>query len=140
MKIDIRLLTPSARIPTRANAHDAGHDLYSAEEVRLVPGQRALIKTGISMAIPSGYYGRVAPRSGLAVKHGLDVLAGVVDATYRGEVMVALINLGQETVDLLPGTRVAQLIIEACYPAEWQTVDVLPETARAEGGFGSSGV
>jgi dUTP pyrophosphatase len=98
------------------------------------------VKTGISIAIPEGYYGRVAPRSGLAVKHGLDVMAGVVDASYRGEVCVVLINLGQETIDLLAGTRVAQMIIESCQTIDyWRVVTHLSDSARAEGGFGSSG-
>lgn len=139
MNIEIKLLTHSATLPTRANNGDAGYDLYSVEQTYLRPGERAMVKTGISVAIPLGYYGRVAPRSGLAVKHGIDVMAGVVDSTYRGEVCVVLINLGKDPIDIPSGTRIAQLIIEACYSAEWQVVDKLSDTARGSGGFGSSG-
>ena len=93
MEILIKKNNEQATIPTQATEGDAGYDLYSLEEVTLAPMARAVVKTGISIAIPMGFYGRVAPRSGLAVKKGLDVLAGVVDAGYRGDVGVVLINL-----------------------------------------------
>lgn len=138
MRIDIKLLDPRAKPPERARPDDAGADLFSVEHLDVAPGCRRVIKTGISVAIPTGYYGRVAPRSGLAVKKGADVLAGVVDAGFRGEICVVLINLGQEWFEVKPGDRIAQLIIETCAPATWNAVDELPESARQSGGFGST--
>lgn len=139
--IEFQFLSPTAKCPTQAQNYDAGYDLYADSEFDLLPGQRALIKTGISMAIPPGYYGRIAPRSGLALKYGIDVLAGVVDSTYRGELGVILINLGEssEVFSVRRGMRVAQLIIEKCHSVYWMAVTELPETARSSGGFGSSG-
>ena len=98
MEILIKKNNEEATIPTQATEGDAGYDLYSLEEVTLAPMARTVVKTGISIAIPMGFYGRVAPRSGLAVKKGLDVLVGVVDAGYRGDVGVVLINLSSENV------------------------------------------
>ena len=95
--------------------------------------------TGISISIPRGYYGRVAPRSGLALRDGIDVLAGVIDAGYRGEVGVILINFGDKSFAFRKGDRIAQLIIEKCHEVEWQEVDELNGTARGDDGFGSSG-
>ena len=139
--IKIKLLDCEARGPFQANPNDAGYDLYAAIDrpITLLPGERNLVNIGISVAIPPGFYGRIAPRSGLALKYGIDVLAGVVDSTYRGAVGVVLINLGQNTVVINSGDRVAQLIIERCEQAQWQAVDDLDETVRADAGFGSSG-
>ena len=139
MKIQIKKLSENAKIPTQATKGDAGYDLYAAEPVTLEPMQRALIKTDISVAIPQGYYGRVAPRSGLAYKAGLDVLAGVVDASYRNSVGVILINLGDKVERISQGDRCAQLIIEKCHDVEWEEVPELDVTDRNLGGFGSSG-
>ena len=108
-----------------------------------MPGQRVVLKTGISIAIPKGYYGRVAPRSGLAAKHGIDVLAGVIDSGFRGEVGVVLINLSdgpEEPFVVTHGMRIAQLIIERCEEAEWVTVNELAQTVRGSSGYGSSGL
>ena len=155
---------PDAIVPTRNSDGDAAYDLYSVERAIIGPMNRACISTGLSIEIPQGFYGRVAPRSGLAVKKGLDVLAGVIDSSYRGELGVVLINLNfpqellqpdymkewvqsyeklfgsRQNVDLPAGSRVAQLIIERCYNAEWQEVDELSDSIRQEGGFGSSGI
>jgi len=132
-------LHPAAKLPTRGSRHAAGLDLYSIEEVTLAAGGRAAVRTGLSVAIPRGFYGRVAPRSGLAVKHGLDVLAGVIDSDYRGEIICALVNHSAEAFALEAGGRVAQLIIEAIITPEPVWVDSLDETARGAGGFGSTG-
>src|SRR5215204_4425265 len=105
-------LDPRACLPARGSAHAAGLDLCSVEDVVLEPGQRTVVSTGLAVAIPEGYYGRVAPRSGLATKNGLDVLAGVIDADYRGEVCCALLNTGDATLTLPSGSRLCQLIIE----------------------------
>jgi dUTP pyrophosphatase len=133
-------LHPAAKLPVRGSAGAAGLDLFAVEEVRLEAGARAMVRTGLSVAIPRGFYGRVAPRSGLAVRHGLDVLAGVIDSDYRGEIMCALVNHGRETLTLEAGQRVAQLIVETIITPEPAWADALDETARGEGGFGSTGV
>jgi dUTP pyrophosphatase len=140
MEILIKKTHPEATVPTQATEGDAGYDLYSVEEVTLAPLARAIIKTGISVAIPLGFYGRVAPRSGLALKKGLDVLAGVIDAGYRGDVGVVLINLSAESVTLEKKSKIAQLIIEKCHDVDWLEVDDLSESERGDGGYGSSDV
>lgn len=132
-------LHPSAKLPTRGSAHAAGLDLCSIEDVTLAAGARAAVRTGLSVAIPVGFYGRIAPRSGLAVNYGLDVLAGVVDSDYRGEIVCALVNHGRETFVLEAGQRIAQLIVEAIITPEPAWADSLDETARGAGGFGSTG-
>ena len=139
MEILIKKNNEEATIPTQATEGDAGYDLYSLEEVTLAPMARTVVKTGISIAIPMGFYGRVAPRSGLAVKKGLDVLAGVVDAGYRGDVGVVLINLSSENVTLEKQSKVAQLIFEKCEDMNFETVLSLEVSDRNAGGFGSSG-
>ena len=144
MKIAIKKLNEDAQLPTRAHDSDAGYDLYSSEAVTLAPMERRAVKTGVSIALPElisdcEVYGRVAPRSGLAVNKGLDVLAGVIDASYRGEIAVVLINLSSEEVSLDKGAKIAQLIIERHHSVEWEEVSELPPSERGEGGFGSSG-
>jgi dUTP pyrophosphatase len=139
-KLKIKKLTNEAKLPTRANPTDAGLDLYSIEKLALMPNSRKLIRTGICVEIPEGYYGRVAPRSGLAVKNGIDVYAGVVDSSYRGELSVVLFNSDKTTPHLIhEGDRIAQLIIEKHYNFEIEEVFELSETKRGVGGFGSSG-
>ena len=139
-RLRFKRLHPEARLPTRGSPLAAGLDLYSVERVTLRPGARAAVRTGLAVAIPSGFYGRVAPRSGLAVKSGLDTLAGVVDADYRGEILCALVNHGDASVEIEVGTRVAQLIVEAIALPEPVWADDLDETERGAGGFGSTGV
>lgn len=138
--MNIKKLHIHAKVPTRANPNDAGADLYSIESVVIPPLSRGVVKTGIALEIPVSYYGRVAPRSGLAAKHGIDVLAGVIDSSYRGEIGVVLLNTDSSnsfTVNV--GDRIAQLIIESHYnPVFMEVLDLL-ETNRGEGGFGSSG-
>jgi dUTP pyrophosphatase len=138
-RLEFMRLHTAAKLPTRGSAHSAGLDLYSIEAATLPAHTRALVRTGLSVAIPHGYYGRVAPRSGLAARHGLDVLAGVVDSDYRGEIMCALVNHGDETIELEAGTRVAQLIIEAIMTPEPAWSEDLSETERGGSGFGSTG-
>jgi len=131
-------LHPGAKLPTRGSEHAAGLDLYSVETVSIASGKRAGVKTGISAAIPVGYYGRIAPRSGLAIERGIDVMAGVVDSDYRGEIVCVLVNLGEEPVQLERGTRVAQLIIEAIISPEPEWADEFENTGRGSAGFGST--
>ena len=110
--VSVKKLTQTAQLPAKAHEDDAGFDLYSDRDFIVYPETRRLIGTGIAVAIPRGYYGRIAPRSGLAFKNGIDVLAGVVDAGYRNEVGVILINFGDKPFEIKNGDRVAQLIIE----------------------------
>lgn len=132
-------LHPSARLPTRGSRFAAGLDLYSVEDLTIPAHGRRAVRTGLAVAIPRGFYGRVAPRSGLAMKHGLDVLAGVIDGDYRGEIMCALINHGEEPFRVETGTRVAQLVIEAIATPGAVWSEDLQETERGRGGFGSTG-
>ncbi|XP_032415919.1 deoxyuridine 5'-triphosphate nucleotidohydrolase, mitochondrial [Xiphophorus hellerii] len=132
-------LSDLATTPTRGSAKAAGYDLYSAYDYSIGPLDKAIVKTDIQIAVPHGCYGRVAPRSGLAAKHFIDVGAGVVDEDYRGNVGVVLFNFGKETFEVKKGDRVAQLVCEKiCYPdlVEEETLD---ETVRGAGGFGSTG-
>ncbi len=144
-----------AIVPSRQKTGDAGYDLYATESVRIKPMSRALVSTGLSIEVPQGYYARIAPRSGLAVKNGIDVLAGVVDSSYRGEVKVVLMNLSIDLASMMgltpniagssfdfnikAGDRIAQLIIEKYHAVDWQEVESLSTTERT-GGFGSTGV
>lgn len=137
--IKIKQLHPAARLPQRGSRWAAGADLCCIESFTLEPGRRTLVATGLAVEIPVGFYGRVAPRSGLAVKHGIDVLAGVVDADYRGELKVPLINFGSQPVRFEAGERIAQLIIEQAAMCDYVLVEELSDTERAEAGFGSSG-
>lgn len=129
--------------PVYATEHAAGADLKAdlSNPVKIKPGERLIVPTGIHMAIPQGYEGQVRPRSGLAFKKGLTVLnsPGTIDADYRGEVKIILVNLGNETVTLSPGERIAQLIIAEVSSAIFTSSRELPDTDRGSGGFGSTG-
>jgi dUTP pyrophosphatase len=129
-------------IPKRADSGCAGYDVLSRMDLSLSPGQRALIPTGFALEIPTDHYGRIAPRSGLANKNGLDVLAGVIDSSYRGEVHVILINHGETTHKITTGDRIAQLIFERISTPELTlvTYDTLTKTDRGQNGFGSTGM
>ncbi|KAM4593990.1 deoxyuridine 5'-triphosphate nucleotidohydrolase, mitochondrial isoform 1-T1 [Odontesthes bonariensis] len=132
-------LSEHATAPTRGSAKAAGYDLYSAYDYSVGPMDKAIVKTDIQIAVPHGCYGRVAPRSGLAAKHFIDVGAGVVDEDYRGNVGVVLFNFSKDTFEVKKGDRVAQLVCERiCYPdlIEQETLD---DTERGAGGFGSTG-
>jgi len=129
-------------MPARAHEGDAGLDLYAAEAVTIEPGARALVATGIALAIPPGYAGFVLPRSGLALRHGVSLVntPGLVDAGYRGEVKVLLVNHDPgATVTLRRGERIAQLVVQRIERAELVEVDELPPSERGAGGFGSTG-
>lgn len=135
----VKRLTPEATLPTFGSDLAIGLDLYASENCILYPGERSAIRTGIAIAVPVGYYGRVAPRSGLALNHGLDVLAGVIDADYRGEVKIILINLGDEKVSLKAGNRIAQLVLERADLFRVTEIDDLSVTDRGAKGYGSTG-
>jgi len=132
-------LDPHAILPKRGSALAAGLDVCSIEELKIEPKQRVMARTGLAVAIPHGFYGRVAPRSGLAAKNGLDVLAGVIDSDYRGEVCCLLYNTGDETINLPAGSKICQLIVEQIITPEAEWAIDLDETARGAGGFGSTG-
>jgi dUTP pyrophosphatase len=138
--LPVKFLDSKAQLPSRAHSTDAGLDLYSAEEIILNPGKRQGVSTGVAVAIPDGCVGLVWPRSGLAVNYGLDVMAGVIDQTYRGDLKVVLINHGDTPVMLPPGSKIAQLIIQKVFYTMPVQVDSLDETARGNSGFGSTGV
>lgn len=143
LSINITRLTDDVTIPAYAYPGDAGMDLRSTEHVTLAPFERALVSTGLAVAIPEGYAGFVQPRSGLAIKQGVTVLntPGLIDSHYRGELKVALINLDPNNFfEVNPGDRIAQLVIQKVENVVWNVVDSLDETERGQGGFGSSGV
>jgi len=136
--LSFKQLDPKALLPTRGSPSAAGLDLYSIEAITLNPKERRLIRTGLAVAIPEGYYGRLAPRSGLATQKGIDVLAGVIDADYRGEIGCLLYNAGAEIIDLPAQTKICQLIIEKIITPDAVWVDGLGDTSRGGGGFGST--
>jgi dUTP pyrophosphatase len=133
---------PGAIPPTRAHHGDAGYDLHAAEPVTLGPGERAVVPTGIAVAIPDGHAGLVLPRSGLAVRHGIALVnaPGLIDSGYRGELRVLLLNTDRENpFDVEPGDRIAQLVLVKVEGPELEEAEELDETMRGGGGFGSSG-
>ncbi len=129
----------SGAVPSHGSPESAGADLTASEAVTLAPGERAAVPTGIHVAIPPGHVGLVWPRSGLAVRHGIDTLAGVIDSDYRGEVKVVLVNHGREPFRIAPGDRIAQLLVQRVERAAFVSRETLPDTERGEGGFGSTG-
>ncbi|MGN6244494.1 MAG: dUTP diphosphatase [Motilibacteraceae bacterium] len=138
----VRRLDPELPLPSYAHPGDAGADLVAAVDVELAPGERALVPTGIAVALPDGYAAFVHPRSGLAAKHGVSIVnaPGTVDAGYRGEILVNLVNLDpRETVRLRRGDRIAQLVVQRVERVAFHEVDLLPGSARGEGGHGSTG-
>ena len=143
MKIQVRKLNPNAVLPTAGSAYAAGYDLYACIEapVEIAPHTTAKIGTGLSVAVPEGWFGAVFARSGLAAKQGLRPAncVGVCDSDYRGEYIVALHNDGEAPQTVQPGDRIAQLVILPYMAAEFEEVDSLPETERGAGGFGSTG-
>ncbi len=138
--LDVLIIAPD--VPAYAHPGDAGADLVSAEALTLLPGARALVGTGVRIALPDGYVGFVVPRSGLATRHGITIVnsPGTVDAGYRGEIKVTLLNTDPDAAyDIAIGDRIAQLIVMPVPRARFIPVDVLPESIRGEGGFGSTG-
>jgi dUTP pyrophosphatase len=142
IEVAIRRLRPEATIPSRAYSGDAGIDLSACERVELDPGERALVPTGLAIAIPDGYAGYVQPRSGLAARHGISIVnsPGLVDAGYRGELLVNLVNTDPRAPFVVePGMRIAQLVVLEVADVALVEVDELPETERGVRGTGSSG-
>ena len=142
LEILVTKLDNDAVIPAYAKPGDAGADLYSISDLVLSPGERALVKTGIAIALPNGYVGLVHPRSGLGLKNGISVVntPGTIDAGYRGEIGVVLINHDlHESFQVKKGDRIAQLVIQKVENAQFKMVDQLPESERSTGGYGSTG-
>jgi len=142
VEILIRRLVPDVPVPAYAHDGDAGADLHAAEDVTIPPGGRALVRTGLQIALPDGYVGLVHPRSGLAVRLGVTVLnaPGTVDAGYRGEILVNLVNHDPAaTARITRGDRIAQLVVQRVARARFHEVDELPESVRGAGGHGSTG-
>lgn len=139
MDIEILLTSDKAKIPTHATLYSAGYDLYAVEPGTIAPLERKLIKTNVCMAIPIGYYGRIAPRSGTALKNGIDVLAGVIDSDYRDEIGVILYNSDKSNYfDYGTEKAIAQIIIEKCQDVSWVKKDKLTATIRGNNGYGHS--
>lgn len=142
LPVPVVRLDPDLPLPGYAHPGDAGADLHTTVDVVLAPGERALVPTGIALALPEGYVGLVHPRSGLAARHGVSIVntPGTVDAGYRGEVKVLLVNLDPgEPVELRRGERIAQLVVQRVERAAFVEVDALPDSARGTGGYGSTG-
>jgi dUTP diphosphatase len=142
MRLRFARLTETAAVPTRAHDDDAGYDLRASEAATLPPGARTSVGTGVAVAIPAGHAGLVLPRSGLAARHGISLVnaPGLIDAGYRGEVRVLLLNTDREaSFEVAPGDRIAQLVIVRHEAPELVEVDSLDETVRGDGGFGSTG-
>jgi dUTP pyrophosphatase len=141
IELPVVRLDPSVPLPAYAHPGDAGLDLAASRDVTLAPGDRAAVPTGLAVAVPEGWVGLVHPRSGLARRHGVTVVnaPGTIDAGYRGEVQVLLVNLGADTVTLARGDRVAQLLLQRVGRAVVVEVATLEDSVRGTGGFGSSG-
>jgi dUTP pyrophosphatase len=137
--LQVTLLSSKAKAPTRGSAFAAGYDLYSTTDVVIKAHDRAVVPTDIAIAVPPGTYGRIAPRSGLAVKHGIQTGAGVIDADYRGEVRVLLFNHSNEDYKIESGDRICQLVLESIINPPIEVVEALDDTERGQGGFGSTG-
>ncbi len=141
VQLKIKRLSPSATLPARAHPGDAGLDLFAAVDLLIPPGETRLVATGLAIELPSGTEAQIRPRSGLALKHNITVLntPGTIDEGYRGEVGIILINHGRTVFKVGRGMKVAQLVVKPTLAVEVLEVDVLTETVRATGGFGSTG-
>jgi dUTP pyrophosphatase len=143
LTVEFALLHAAGRAPEQARDRDAGYDLFAAEQTRLAPGERASVGTGIAVAIPEGHAGLVLPRSGLAARHGIALVnaPGLIDAGYRGELRVLLLNTDRRTsFEIEPGDRIAQLLVTPIESPRFVETAALSETSRGEGGFGSTGL
>lgn len=139
MKIKAKKLYPEAILPQTMRPGDAAMDFYSLKDYLIKVGERVIVETGVAIAIPNGFWGNIRDRSGLAAKHGLHTIAGVIDPNYRGEILVAMVNLGGEDYQIKAGDRIAQMLIQKFEDIEIEESSDLEETNRGEKGFGSSG-
>ena len=137
--INLTRTQPNAKLPTKAHESDAGWDLYSTHPAIINSGHRGTINTGVSLEIPPSFVGLIWPRSGLSVKNGIDVLAGVIDSGYRGEIKVCLLNTSTDNIQIETGDRIAQILFQEVPKFILQKSETLQSTSRGDGGFGSSG-
>jgi dUTP pyrophosphatase len=137
--VKVRRVDDAAKFPTKANLTDAGFDLYSVENIIIAPQSRKTIRTGIALEMPKHFAGLIWPRSGLSVKSGIDVLAGVIDSGYRGEIMVCLYNTSKDVVDIKHGDRIAQIIFQEVPVVTMEVHSTLGSSQRGDNGFGSTG-
>lgn len=139
MSLGVKKLGYDSTLPTRGSDGAVGYDLYSNCDGVIAKGKRGVVSTGIAVSLPPGVYGRVAPRSGLAMKNGIQIGAGVIDPDYTGEISVIIFNMGDNDFEVKKGARIAQLILERCETPPVEEIGLLQETLRGEGGFGSTG-
>lgn len=139
MSLGVKKLGYDSILPTRGSDGAVGYDLYSNCDGVIAKGKRGVVSTGIAVSLPPGVYGRVAPRSGLAMKNGIQIGAGVIDPDYTGEISVIIFNMGDDDFEVKKGARIAQLILERCETPPVEEIGLLQETLRGEGGFGSTG-
>jgi dUTP pyrophosphatase len=139
MSLGVKKLGYDSILPTRGSDGAVGYDLYSNCDGVIAKGERGVVSTGIAISLPPGVYGRVAPRSGLAMKNGIQIGAGVIDPDYTGEISVIIFNMGDNDFEVKKGARIAQLILERCETPPVEEIGLLQETLRGEGGFGSTG-
>lgn len=139
LKIKVKKVQSDAVLPKFAHPGDAGMDLFALEDTVVLPGEVTKVRTGIAMQIPDGYVGLCWDKSGISIKHGIKLLGGVIDAGYRGEVIVGLINLGKEAYTFEKGHKIAQMLIQKVARPEIEETEELSDTSRGEGGFGSTG-
>ena len=139
MTLRVKKLHPDAVIPTRTSPHSFGYDLYSMEDITVPSMDRRIVSTGVCATLPPGVYGRIAPRSGMTLKYGIQTGAGVVDPDFTGELVVVLFNFGSEDFEIKRGNRIAQMILERCETPLIEEVIELTETERGDNGFGWSG-
>jgi dUTP pyrophosphatase len=140
MNINIKLLNANSKIPSKSSLDDAGYDLYSSEEILIKPMERKLVKTGVAMSIPSGYYGHISDRSGMAFKKGAHCLGKIVDPSYRGEIGVIILNTDMyDIIKVQKGDRIAQMIFKQYETVEFLVEEQLDQTGRGSDGYGSSG-
>jgi dUTP pyrophosphatase len=139
MKLKVKKVHPEAKLPNYAHPHDAGMDLFALEEVNIKPGETARIRSGIAIEIPEGYVGLCWDKSGLSMKNGIKVLAGVIDSGFRGELVMGVINLGKEEYVFEKGHKVMQMLIQPVEIVDIMESEELSDTSRGEGGFGSTG-
>ena len=139
MSLGVKKLGYDSILPTRGSDGAVGYDLYSNCDGVIAKGKRGVVSTGIAVSLPPGVYGRVAPRSGLAMKNGIQIGAGVIDPDYTGEISVIIFNMGDNDFEVKKGARIAQLILERCETPPVEEIGLLQETLRGEDGFGSTG-
>jgi dUTP pyrophosphatase len=140
MNVEIKLLNDNAKIPAKSSQDDAGYDLYSCDDFFIKPMERCLVKTGVSMSMPSGYYGHISDRSGMALKKGAHCIGKIVDPSYRGEIGIIILNTDMyETIKIQKGDRVAQMIFKKYENVNFIESESLQETERSDNGYGSSG-